>query len=328
MFETAQWVLGSDAAHSLAQIAARSANGSPQLAGLVRERQDLVNEWLAKDKQLIAAKSELPTKRKPEVERALTGRLAAIDTRLAEIDRRLARDYPDHAAFASPAPVSVAEVQAHLGADEALVLLLDTPKSKSMPEETFIWVVTKTDVRWVRSDLGTEALAREVMALRCGLDGAAWYGNGAEKCTKLLPGSSAPRCQPTAALRSFPRAQASRGLVRQGAGPRERQTSSHRAIRSTDAAPLPGAHYEAADFERSSGGCLARPRARHYRLAHGRIPESAASGRQAQHCTKANGRLRQSATRRARCSLRQPRQARPRKAALPGDALAAACGPS
>ena len=190
MFETAQWVEGSDGAHSLAQIAARSAKGSPQLSGLVREGQDLVNEWLAKDKRLVAAKSEPPTKRKPEVERALTDRLAAIDTRLAEIDRRFARDYPDYAELASPAPVSVAEVQAHLGADEALVLFLDTPKTKSMPEETFIWAVTKSDVRWVRSDLGTEALGQEVMALRCGLDGAAWYGNGAEKCTKVLPGSS------------------------------------------------------------------------------------------------------------------------------------------
>ena len=58
MFETAQWAQGSEAAASLAQMAARSAKGSPQLAGLVRERQDLVSEWQAKDKLLIAAKSE------------------------------------------------------------------------------------------------------------------------------------------------------------------------------------------------------------------------------------------------------------------------------
>ena len=37
-------------------------------------------------------------------------------------------------------------------------------------EETFIWVVTKTKSRWVRSDLGTEALKREVALLRCGLE--------------------------------------------------------------------------------------------------------------------------------------------------------------
>ena len=82
--------------------------------------------------------------------------------------------------------MSVAEVQAQLGADEALVLFLDTPEWRPLPEETFIWVVTKSDVRWVRSDLGTAALTREVAALRCGLDATAWDGDGAEKCAKAL----------------------------------------------------------------------------------------------------------------------------------------------
>ena len=94
----------------------------------MRERQDLVGEWQIKDKQLIAAKSQEPAKRNAGAEKALADRLAAIDARLAEIGRRLTKDFPDYAAFASPAPVSVAEVQAQLGADEALVLFLDTPE--------------------------------------------------------------------------------------------------------------------------------------------------------------------------------------------------------
>ena len=125
MFEAAQWAQASEAAASLAQMAARSAKGSPQLAGLVRERQDLLGEWQTKDKLLIAAKGDTAPKRKAEAEKTLADRLAAIDKRLAEIDRRLAREFPDYAALASPAPVSVADVQAQLGADEALVLFLD-----------------------------------------------------------------------------------------------------------------------------------------------------------------------------------------------------------
>jgi len=186
MFEEAQWALGSEAAASLVQMAVRSAKGSPQLAGLVRERQDLVGEWQAKDKQIIAAKSEPPAKRDGDAEKALADRLTAIDTRLAEIDWRLGRDFPDYAALASPAPISVAEVQAQLNTDEALVLFLDTTEGKPLPEETFIWVVTKTDTRWARSDLGTPALTREVAALRCGLDATAWYGDGADRCVKTL----------------------------------------------------------------------------------------------------------------------------------------------
>ena len=54
------------------------------------------------------------------------------------------------------------------------MLFLDTPEAAPAPEETFIWVVTKTDMRWVRSDLGTAALTKEVQALRCGLDASPW----------------------------------------------------------------------------------------------------------------------------------------------------------
>jgi len=82
-------------------------------------------------------------------------------------------------------PLSIEEVQAQLSADEALVLLLDTPEWKPTPEETFIWVVSKTNMRWVRSDLGTKALTREVAALRCGLDETAWADDRAATCTEL-----------------------------------------------------------------------------------------------------------------------------------------------
>jgi CHAT domain-containing protein len=47
-------------------------------------------------------------------------------------------------------------------------------------------------VRWVRSDIGTPALTREVAALRCGLAYTGWYAGGLERCGKLL-GVAAPR---------------------------------------------------------------------------------------------------------------------------------------
>jgi hypothetical protein len=103
-------------------------------------------------------------------------RLAAMDARIVIIDKELTANFPDYAALASPAPLSVEEVQAQLAADEALVLFLETPEVKPTPEETFIWIVTRTGVKWVRSELGTPALTREVAALRCGLDyQGAWF---------------------------------------------------------------------------------------------------------------------------------------------------------
>lgn len=183
MFETAQWAAGSEAGASLVQMAARSAGGSPALVALVRERQDLVAEWQAKDKLLVAAKSEPTAKRDATAEKVLTDRLAAIDGLRATIDATRAKDFPDYSALASPKPSSVADVQASLHDDEALVLFLDTDaRFKPLPEETLIWVVTRSAVRWVRSDLGTDALRRAVSALRCGLDVTAWNEKGALRC--------------------------------------------------------------------------------------------------------------------------------------------------
>ncbi len=169
-FVRAQWAQGSAAATSLAQMAARSAKGNPALSRAVRERQDLVGQWHLLDAARLAAIARPLDKRDPKAEAATSDRLTAIDKRLGEIDARLAKEFPDYAALASAQPASVADVQSSLRDDEALVLLFDTEAMPPTPEETFIWVVTRRDVRWVRSDLGTTALQERVAALRCGLD--------------------------------------------------------------------------------------------------------------------------------------------------------------
>ena len=186
MFEIAQWAQGSETAASIAQMAARGASNDPGLSALVRERQDLTGEWQAKDKQLIAAKGMMPDKRMPDVETALSGRLAAIEARISTIDRLFATDYPDYVALASTRPVSVADVQAGLRDDEAMVMFFDTPAIQPLREETFVWVIAKSGLRWVPAKLGRQALAREVAALRCGLDATAWNGKGAERCAALI----------------------------------------------------------------------------------------------------------------------------------------------
>jgi CHAT domain-containing protein len=83
---------------------------------------------------------------------------------------------------------SIGEVQAVLRDDEALLMFFDTDDGfKPLPEETFVWVVTKGEMRWLRSDLGTEALRREVAALRCGQDDALWNNSdSADKCAEMV----------------------------------------------------------------------------------------------------------------------------------------------
>ena len=185
-FLTAQLAQSSQAATSLAQMSARAATGNVVLAGLVRERQDLVVEWHTRDRLLGAALSQSPDRRNAQAERDSRLQLSSADTRLSQIDRDLADRFPNYAALVSHEPLTLPQVQANLAADEALVLVLVTPAWRGLPEDTFIWGMTKTHARWVRSSLGTQALGSLVAALRCGLDQAAWEGEGASRCAGAI----------------------------------------------------------------------------------------------------------------------------------------------
>jgi CHAT domain-containing protein len=167
-------------------MAVRGAKGDPRLAAVVRQRQDLVSEWQKRDGTRTAAVSQAPNKRDRAAEEDNTARLAAIDTLIAAIDKLLTADFPEYAALAKPEPLSIQQVQADLRPDEALVLFLDTPEWNPTPEETFIWVVTKTDMRWVRDEVGTPSFKREVEALRCGLDYDSTWGASGSRCADLL----------------------------------------------------------------------------------------------------------------------------------------------
>ena len=186
MFVTAQWSESSEAAAALAQMGARHAKGDSRLADLVRKRQELVSAWQACDLALIARKSQPAADRNLESEQQFSNLLNILEAEVGKIDATFAKDFPNYATLVNPEPLSVEEVQADLAADEALVLFLDTPEWKPTAEETFIWVVTKTNSRWAHSDLGTKALQERVAALRCGLDESAWSGDERGKCANLL----------------------------------------------------------------------------------------------------------------------------------------------
>jgi CHAT domain-containing protein len=207
-FQTAQWAQSSEAAESLAQMAARGAKGDAKLATLIRERQDLVAEWQRRDQGRSAAVAQPPDQRNRDAEAENTSRLKDIDARIATLDKTLATDFPDYAALVTPTPLSVESVQAQLGTDEALVLFLDTANLKPAPEETFIWVITKTDARWVRSELGTASLSREVAALRCGLDYESAWLVKASRCSSLLNAVYTPQDHRRAAPLPFDLARA------------------------------------------------------------------------------------------------------------------------
>ncbi len=184
MFQAAQWAASSRAAAALAKMGVRQATGNTELALLVRERQDLITEWLKRDAARIASVSQAPSNRNKQEEAKNLAQLSTIDSRIEQIDERLAREFPRYADLANPQPLTISEAQQQLKANETLVVFLDTDASDSTPQETFIWFVTKAKNRLVRSKLGTRALRDQVDALRCGLDyEGAWKGT---RCFDLL----------------------------------------------------------------------------------------------------------------------------------------------
>jgi CHAT domain-containing protein len=116
-------------------------------------------------------------RRMEEAERSLPGyaqfkaRRAALkndidraETEVKEANAGIVSAFPSYAALSDPKPLSLAETQSLLQADEALIAIL-VGSSKS-----FLWAITRERTGWAQIDLAGEELTKEVTALRAGLD--------------------------------------------------------------------------------------------------------------------------------------------------------------
>ncbi len=177
--ETGEWMTMTSASRALASLGARAGAGDPDLASLVRERQDLGSEWGARDRKLTESLSQSGPKN-TEVENALRERLDIIGARMKVIDAGMQTKFPLYGELARPTPVAATEVQRLLLPNEAALQFAVTP------EATHLWLITATEVRWVRLPIRESELKGRVVALRCGLDRSEWEGEGAARCAKLL----------------------------------------------------------------------------------------------------------------------------------------------
>ena len=189
----AQRALDTQAALALSQLAARHAAGDGALARLLRERQDLAQEARDRDKLLIAAVAKPPGNRDRAGEDLLKLRIKEISGRIEQIDQTLKQQFPEFTELSTASPISIAETQALLRADEALLLYLDLQAVGDVPETGFAWLVTREVAEWVRVPIGTHGLARSVAALRCGLDPQRWSDDGGVLCKTLLKTDSSAR---------------------------------------------------------------------------------------------------------------------------------------
>jgi CHAT domain-containing protein/tetratricopeptide (TPR) repeat protein len=183
-FEMAQWALQTEAADALAQMGARFGIGGGALALAVREQQDLLRRLKELDGRLIAAAGKADAAAGNSVRKDII----EIEARLNSLGQVLARDYPDYAALAHPMPIDVTAVRSALNANEAIIVLLDTPSYPRLPEATYAWLITKSNARWLKLPLTPSQMADSVAVLRCGLDRSAWDSKDGSRCDRLVKG--------------------------------------------------------------------------------------------------------------------------------------------
>ena len=179
-FEAAQWASLSAAGKALQQLGLREASGSPELAALVRKRQDLAGNVTALEATIASGGIDATTAVR------LRGEIDSMRAEIAAIDTRLAADFPRYAEFASPRPASVADVQGMLRADEAMLFYFTTDTG------TFAWAIDREAATWTRAALWDEYLADEIARLRADLDPHA-RSRGA---ITLVEGMDRPRVAP------------------------------------------------------------------------------------------------------------------------------------
>jgi len=179
-FELAQRLGDSAAARALTQMAARVGRGPGRLAKLVRDRQDLMLRWKDADRQLLSALGAAAADRDEALIRSLRGGLASLEKRIASVTKVIDSAFPEYASLANPAPIPVENAQRLLHENEALVQFLIGSYG------SYLWAVTKNDVRWVKLEVGRREILNKVDALRCGLDGRNWYDYGGSPCQRLL----------------------------------------------------------------------------------------------------------------------------------------------
>jgi CHAT domain-containing protein len=163
-FEVAQQAQHSAAGTAIHQMEQRFAVGDGVLAGLMREDQDLAIEHRSRDEALLDLLSKTESQRDLAQIGQQRKRIADIDQRRTAITKQLSDSFPAFADLTSSRPLTVAETQAALQPNEAVVYWLVGEK------ESYVFALTQAGMTWKTIAAGSDEIAAKVTAFRKGLD--------------------------------------------------------------------------------------------------------------------------------------------------------------
>ena len=162
VFVTAQRAQASAAGQALAQAAGRIAAGTAGLEALLREQQD-ISKAISDQRTALAKLAAQPGAEAELSVSRLQSQIARGRDKLAALDVELMADFPEFRELTNPAPLSIAEVQALLRADEALVMTM------TVDSYLYTWAVSPTASAWTRAELARADLRALVQGLRAQL---------------------------------------------------------------------------------------------------------------------------------------------------------------
>ncbi len=154
-FEVAQAGFANQAGAALRQIGLRAAAGEGALSTLLRQKQALENQRAEVEAQLAQDGADRT---------ALFGVIDGLTAEVAALEADLQRDHPEFDRITRPKALSVAQVQALLAPDEALILTFVAQTY------TYVWAVSPTRAGWHRVAAGKATLDDVVTKLRSSLD--------------------------------------------------------------------------------------------------------------------------------------------------------------
>lgn len=158
-YSAAQDLGTSAAAKAMTQTAARAAAGTGPLADLVRRQQDLSSRAQELDGRLLAALTSGDT-----AATRLRAEQVSLGKALTGVNGQLRKDFPAYAELVQPRALSVADTQARLKDDEAVLMILPAGP------DVYSFAVAKNDVAWSRLDGASATLPRSVRRLLCQVD--------------------------------------------------------------------------------------------------------------------------------------------------------------
>jgi CHAT domain-containing protein len=159
-FTTAQLSRSTSTARALANMSARFAAGSDELAQKIKDYQDLLDQWQDVDSMLSSALAKSTDKRNLEEEKQLRSYAIKIKGQLERLGKVIRENFPDYDNLVGLTPISIAQVQSVLKSKEALLVYLLGDK------HSYLWMIKTEQAALYKLDVTQAQIKQTVQSLR------------------------------------------------------------------------------------------------------------------------------------------------------------------